>query len=186
MLAGGFNTMEICTGVCYHLEISKSSFAGDKREGNGSPSRAPLNTELASEWCFFRCWVKNLVTYHPSLSAAFTFTPKSSRNFTMWWWPAHTALCKGVIPSSLGLLGSSTYGKHEIVQHFFFFLEYKEVSFVWKLTSYMILCTRSNSPSKEASRRRANGLNFTLKPWPVLSELGFFRLVRLVWVETKV
>lgn len=46
--------------------------------------------------------------HQPSLSAAFTLTPKSSRNFTMWWWPAQTALCRGVIPSSLGLLGSST------------------------------------------------------------------------------
>lgn len=46
--------------------------------------------------------------HQPSLSAAFTLTPKSSRNFTMWWWPAQTALCSGVIPSSLGLLGSST------------------------------------------------------------------------------
>lgn len=54
-----------------------------------------------------------------------------------------------------------------------------------KFTSYMILCTRSNSPSKEASSKRAKGLNFTLKPCPVLSELGFFRLVRLVWVEEK-
>lgn len=27
----------------------------------------------------------------------------------MWWWPAQTALCSGVIPSSLGLLGSSTW-----------------------------------------------------------------------------
>lgn len=63
-----------------------------------------------------RCQVD---TYHPSLSAAFTFTPKSSRNFTMWWWPAHTALCKGVIPSSFGLLGSSTYWNHKRVQHLF-------------------------------------------------------------------
>lgn len=47
-------------------------------------------------------------SYHPSLSAAFTLTPKSSRNLTMWWWPAHTALCRGVMPSSFGLLGSST------------------------------------------------------------------------------
>lgn len=47
-------------------------------------------------------------TDHPSLSAAFTLTPKSSRNFTMWWWPAHTALWRGVMPSSLGMLGFST------------------------------------------------------------------------------
>ena len=47
--------------------------------------------------------------HQPSLSAAFTLTPKSSRNRTMWWWPAQTALCRGVMPSSLGLLGSSTY-----------------------------------------------------------------------------
>ena len=46
--------------------------------------------------------------HQPSLSAAFTLTPKSSRNFTIWWWPAQTALCSGVMPSSLGLLGSST------------------------------------------------------------------------------
>lgn len=50
-----------------------------------------------------------------------------------------------------------------------------------KLTSYMILCTRSNSPSSEASKSRAKGLNFTRKLWPVLSESGFFRLVLLVW-----
>lgn len=42
----------------------------------------------------------------------------------------------------------------------------------------MILWTRSNSPSNEASSRRARGLNFTLKPWPVRSEFGFFRFVR--------
>lgn len=29
----------------------------------------------------------------------------------MWWWPAQTALCSGVMPSSLGLLGSSTWDK---------------------------------------------------------------------------
>lgn len=46
--------------------------------------------------------------HQPSLSAAFTLTPKSSRNRTMWWCPAQTALCRGVMPSSLGLLGSST------------------------------------------------------------------------------
>lgn len=45
-------------------------------------------------------------------------------------------------------------------------------------TSYMILCTRSNSPSNDASRRRARGLNLTLRPWPVRSDDGFFRLVR--------
>lgn len=49
--------------------------------------------------------------HQPSLSAAFTLTPKSSRNLTMWWWPAQTALCSGVMPSSLGLLGSSTWNK---------------------------------------------------------------------------
>lgn len=47
-------------------------------------------------------------THQPSLSAALTLTPKSSRNLTMWWCPAHTALCKGVIPSSFGVLGFST------------------------------------------------------------------------------
>lgn len=48
--------------------------------------------------------------HHPSLSAALTLTPKSSRNFTIWWWPAQTALWRGVIPSSFGVLGLSTWG----------------------------------------------------------------------------
>lgn len=47
--------------------------------------------------------------YHPSLSAAFTFTPNCTRNFTISVCPAHTALCRAVIPSSLGMLGSSTW-----------------------------------------------------------------------------
>lgn len=51
------------------------------------------------------------ITDHPSLSAAFTFTPKSSRNFTIWWCPAQTALWRGVIPSSLGMLGFSTLNR---------------------------------------------------------------------------
>lgn len=56
------------------------------------------------------CMIKWLIegTDHPSLSAAFTLTPKSSRNLTMWWWPAQTALWRGVMPSSLGILGFST------------------------------------------------------------------------------
>lgn len=48
--------------------------------------------------------------YHPSLSAAFTFTPNCTKNFTISVWPAHTALWSAVMPSSLGKLGSSTYG----------------------------------------------------------------------------
>lgn len=48
-------------------------------------------------------------TDHPSLSAAFTLTAKSSRNFTIWWCPAQTALWRGVMPSSLGMLGFSTF-----------------------------------------------------------------------------
>lgn len=44
-------------------------------------------------------------------------------------------------------------------------------------TSYIILCTRSNSPSNDASRSRARGLNLTRRPWPVRSDDGFFRLV---------
>lgn len=47
-------------------------------------------------------------TYHPSLSAAFTFTPNCTRNFTISVWPAHTALWRAVMPSSFGRLGSST------------------------------------------------------------------------------
>lgn len=47
--------------------------------------------------------------HQPSLSAAFTLTPKSSRNLTMWWCPAHTALWRGVMPSSLEVLGLSTF-----------------------------------------------------------------------------
>lgn len=54
-------------------------------------------------------WLRRRGPHQPSLSAAFTLTPKSSRNLTMWWWPAQTALCSGVMPSSLGLLGSSTW-----------------------------------------------------------------------------
>ncbi len=46
------------------------------------------------------------------------------------------------------------------------------------VTSYIILCTRSNSPSNDASSSRARGLNLTLRPWPVRSDDGFFRLVR--------
>lgn len=47
-------------------------------------------------------------SHHPSLSAALTFTPNCTRNFTISVWPAHTALWRAVIPSSLGRLGSST------------------------------------------------------------------------------
>ena len=47
-------------------------------------------------------------THHPSLSAALTFTPNCTRNLTISVWPAHTALCRAVMPSSLGRLGSST------------------------------------------------------------------------------
>lgn len=46
-------------------------------------------------------------------------------------------------------------------------------------TSYIILCTKSNSPSNDASSSRARGLNLTRRPWPVRSDEGFFRLVRL-------
>ena len=47
----------------------------------------------------------------------------------------------------------------------------------------MTLCTRSNSPSRDASRSSASGLKRTRKPCPVRSELGFFRLVRLLYGE---
>lgn len=48
----------------------------------------------------------------------------------------------------------------------------------------MTLCTRSNSPSRDASRSSASGLKRTRSPRPVRSELGFFRLVRLLcWEE---
>lgn len=50
------------------------------------------------------------LTYQPSLSAALTFTPNCTRNLTISVWPAHTALWRAVIPSSLGWLGSSTCG----------------------------------------------------------------------------
>ena len=51
------------------------------------------------------------------------------------------------------------------------------------LASYMILWTRSNSPSSDASNRSARGLNFTLRPWPVRSDVDFFKLVRLTWED---
>lgn len=47
----------------------------------------------------------------------------------------------------------------------------------------MTLCTRSNSPSRDASRSSASGLKRTRSPRPVRSELGFFRLVRLLCRE---
>ena len=52
-------------------------------------------------------------SYHPSLSAALTLTPNCTRNFTISVWPAHTALCRAVMPSSLGRLGSSTYNVNQ-------------------------------------------------------------------------
>lgn len=63
-------------------------------------------------------------TDHPSLSAAFTFTAKSSRNFTIWWCPAQTALWRGVMPSSLGMLGFSTFNRK--ITELFMLLCYKK------------------------------------------------------------
>lgn len=66
------------------------------------------------------CWLKQLIqlpiyndliwfrTHQPSLSAALTLTPNCTRNLTISVCPAQTALCRAVIPSSFGWLGSST------------------------------------------------------------------------------
>ena len=71
------------------------------------PFSSCISGIIATSYCYAIWWL-NKGTDHPSLSAAFTLTPKSSRNFTIWWWPAQTALWRGVIPSSLGMLGFST------------------------------------------------------------------------------
>ena len=47
-------------------------------------------------------------THQPSLSAALALTPYWTRNLTISVWPAQTALCSAVMPSSFGMLGSST------------------------------------------------------------------------------
>lgn len=49
----------------------------------------------------------------------------------------------------------------------------------------MILCTRSNSPSREESRSKARGLNFTLIPWAILSEPTLRKFVLFPCGEMK-
>lgn len=69
--------------------------------------------------------IKNY-SYQPSLSGAFTSQPNSTRNLTTSNCPAHMALWRAVIPSSLAALGFITYNKYSskvtgstVVKYFF-------------------------------------------------------------------